>query len=119
MHEAFGITQIINLIIRFALGSGQKPYCDIPANTYCGGNFKGIENNLDYIKGMGFDAIWISPIVANYPRNFHGYAAQNIYQINPYFGTVEEFLSLVKACKANGRIPYLTFIRVFFFYFVF
>jgi len=36
---------------------------------------------------MGFDAIWISPIVKNYPNDFHGYAAMNIYEINPYFGT--------------------------------
>jgi alpha-amylase len=29
---------------------------------FCGGDFKGIQQNLNYIKGMGFDAIWISPI---------------------------------------------------------
>lgn len=36
---------------------------------------------------MGFDAIWISPIVKNYPNDWHGYAAMNIYEINPHFGT--------------------------------
>lgn len=30
---------------------------------YCGGTFKGLEGKLDYIKGMGFDAIWITPVV--------------------------------------------------------
>lgn len=30
---------------------------------YCGGTWKGLEGKLDYIQGMGFDAIWISPIV--------------------------------------------------------
>lgn len=30
---------------------------------YCGGTFKGLESKLDYIKGMGFDAIWITPVV--------------------------------------------------------
>ena len=31
--------------------------------NYCGGTFKGLESKLDYIKGMGFDAIWITPVV--------------------------------------------------------
>lgn len=30
---------------------------------YCGGTFKGIESKLDYIQGMGFDAIWLTPVV--------------------------------------------------------
>ena len=32
-------------------------------SQYCGGNYQGIINHLDYIQGMGFNAIWISPIV--------------------------------------------------------
>lgn len=30
---------------------------------YCGGTFKGLQSKLDYIKGMGFDAIWITPVI--------------------------------------------------------
>ena len=33
--------------------------------NYCGGTFKGLESKLDYIKGMGFDAIWITPVVSS------------------------------------------------------
>lgn len=51
---------------------------------------------------MGFDAIWISPVVINYPNAFHGYAAMNIYGINPHFGTVNDFLNLVNACHQNN-----------------
>lgn len=32
---------------------------------YCGGTFQGLEGKLDYIRGMGFDAIWITPVVAS------------------------------------------------------
>jgi alpha-amylase len=36
--------------------------------NYCGGTFKGLESKLDYIQGLGFDAIWITPVVASkYP----------------------------------------------------
>jgi alpha-amylase len=31
--------------------------------NYCGGTFKGLEGKLDYIQGLGFDAIWITPVV--------------------------------------------------------
>lgn len=30
---------------------------------YCGGTFKGLQGKLDYIRGMGFDAIWITPVI--------------------------------------------------------
>lgn len=59
---------------------------------YCGGTFKGIERQLGYIAGMGFDAIWLSPFFANVKDGYHGYWPLNIYQVNPRFsscGTVE------------------------------
>ena len=65
---------------------------------YCGGTFKGIMNNLDYIQGMGFDAIWMSPVVENTPGGYHGYWAKNLYEINPYFGTSDDLKDLVQAC---------------------
>lgn len=41
--------------------------------NYCGGTFKGLQSKLDYIHGMGFDAIWITPVVESkqymYPGN--------------------------------------------------
>ena len=67
-------------------------------SKYCGGNFKGIIQKLDYIKGMGFDAIWISPVIENYPGSYHGYHFTNLYTINPYFGTEADFIALIKAC---------------------
>lgn len=36
--------------------------------NYCGGTFKGLQSKLDYIQGMGFDAIWITPVVASKQR---------------------------------------------------
>ena len=59
-------------------------------HKYCGGSFKGIQAKLDYIKGMGFDAIWISPIPENYGDDYHGYAALDWYKVNPHFGTEQD-----------------------------
>lgn len=86
---------------RYAHGDGSKPACDL--SKYCGGNFKGIQNNLDYIKNMGFNAIWISPIVKNYDEiaSYHGYWLSDINAINPHFGTEQEFKDLIAACHAK------------------
>ena len=81
---------------RFARTDGQVTKCG-DLHHYCGGTFKGIEDNLDYIKNMGFDAIWISPVPENYGEDYHGYGALTWYKINPYFGTADEFKSLIKA----------------------
>lgn len=86
---------------RFARPDGDQSPCD-NLQGYCGGTFRGIEQHLDYITGMGFDAIWISPIVVNTPGGYHGYWLQNLYGINPYFGTEQDLQNLVAACHARG-----------------
>lgn len=51
---------------RFArTDSSTSAPCDL--SNYCGGTWQGIINKLDYIQGMGFTAVWISPIVKNIP----------------------------------------------------
>lgn len=46
---------------RFSRGNGDDTECT-QLNVFCGGTFNGMTDHLDYIEGMGFDAIWISPI---------------------------------------------------------
>lgn len=69
---------------------------------YCGGTFKGIEDGLEYIKGMGFDAIWISPVIDNLDGGYHGYWGRNWEEVNSNFGTSDDLKSLVKACHREG-----------------
>jgi len=37
--------------------------------NYCGGTFRGLQSKLDYIQGLGFDAIWITPVVSSTSTN--------------------------------------------------
>lgn len=57
---------------RFAYGNGtdeeDAPACAVEQGLYCGGTWKGITSKLDYIQGMNFDAIWISPVVKQLPQ---------------------------------------------------
>jgi len=48
--------------------------CDGVAGNigYLGGDFKGLADNLDYIRGLGFNAVWITPIVQNPDEAFTG-----------------------------------------------
>ncbi|MEO7299157.1 MAG: alpha-amylase family glycosyl hydrolase, partial [Verrucomicrobiota bacterium] len=59
-----------------------------------GGDFQGIEQKLDYIKSLGFTAIWLSPIVLNGNGEYHGYAAKNFYQVDPHWGTLSNLQSM-------------------------
>ena len=82
---------------RFAKeGEDIKEECDL--TNYCGGTFKGLQQNLDYISGMGFDAIWISPILKNKDGSYHGYHNIDLYSINEHFGSSEDLKDLIKAC---------------------
>ncbi|KAG9750324.1 alpha-amylase, partial [Aureobasidium melanogenum] len=92
---------------RFARTDGSTTAsCDV--NEYCGGSFQGIINKLDYIQQMGFSAIWISPVVKNIRSSgqdgdsYHGYWAQDIYQVNTNFGSASDLVSLSKALHGRG-----------------
>ena len=52
------------------------------------GDFEGLIEKLDYIKALGFSAIWITPIVENCSGlDYHGYHAMNLKKIDPRYGT--------------------------------
>jgi alpha-amylase len=86
---------------RFARSDGSTQVCTNLSN-YCGGDYKGMINKLDYIKDMGFDAIWISPIVDNLDPGYHGYWARNWEQVNSHFGSEQDLIDLVNAAHDKG-----------------
>ena len=67
-----------------------------------GGDFKGIEEKLDYIKSLGATAIWISPVVLNDRGAFHGYAGMDFYKVDPHWGAMSDLKHLVRAAHARG-----------------
>lgn len=69
-----------------------------------GGDIRGIINHLDYIKDMGFTAIWATPMLENdMPAySYHGYAITNHYRVDPRYGTLEEYKELSNKAKQKG-----------------
>jgi len=69
-----------------------------------GGDIKGIINHLDYIDEMGFTAIWSTPVLTNdmSESSYHGYAITDLYQPDPRFGTMDEYIELASKSKERG-----------------
>lgn len=69
-----------------------------------GGDIRGIINNLDYIKDMGFTAIWPTPMLENNMEkySYHGYSITNHYKVDPRYGTLEDYKELSVKMKASG-----------------
>lgn len=73
--------------------------------VFQGGNLKGITRRLDYIKGLGCTAVWLSPIFKNRQEQngtYHGYGIQDFLQVDPRFGTLEDLQELVRQAHARG-----------------
>ncbi|HEY5800343.1 MAG TPA: glycoside hydrolase family 13 protein [Burkholderiaceae bacterium] len=69
-----------------------------------GGDIKGMQDHLDYIAGMGYTAIWPTPLTdSNQPQySYHGYAATDTYKIDPRYGSNEQYKAFVAQARARG-----------------
>lgn len=86
---------------------------------YHGGDLKGLTEKLDYIQGLGVTAIWFAPIFKNKPvqgtpgkesAGYHGYWVTDFTQVDPHFGTNDEFRTFVDAAHARGMKVYMDII---------
>lgn len=73
-------------------------------NARHGGDLRGIINKLDYIQDLGFTTIWLNPVLENKMPggSYHGYAITDFYQVDPRFGSNEEYVELVDKAHAKG-----------------
>ncbi len=108
-HAGFSSSDVMYLIMtdRFAHGNSEAdpPGDDRSApRGWHGGNFAGIEQHLDYLQQLGVTTIWTTPVVSNgnMPESYHGYAATDLYAIDPHFGTLAEYRHLSDALHARG-----------------
>ncbi|MHA6325711.1 alpha-amylase family glycosyl hydrolase [Roseivivax sp. CAU 1753] len=73
------------------------------------GDLAGIEARLDHLVDLGVDAAWISPIYPS-PMKDAGYDVSDYTGIDPIFGTLEDFESLIAAAHARGLRVLLDFV---------
>jgi glycosidase len=114
-YRGFDASDVVYLITpdRFANGNpgndmvpGMKEKKVDRTDDYArhGGDIRGIIDHLDYIDGMGFTAIWPSPLLTNdMPRSsYHGYAITDFYEVDPRFGTLQEYKELSRKARSRG-----------------
>lgn len=65
------------------------------------GDINGIIEKLDYIKNLGVDVIWLTPIYVS-PQKDNGYDIADYYNIDPLFGTMKDFENLLKEVHGRG-----------------
>jgi len=83
---------------------------------YHGGDLKGTIRRLDYIKGLGATAVWLTPVFVNKPvqgspghesSGYHGYWITDFTRVDPHLGTDADFKALVDAVHARGMKFYM------------
>ncbi|HDR8257915.1 TPA: alpha,alpha-phosphotrehalase [Bacillus cereus] len=65
------------------------------------GDIKGVTEKLDYLKELGVDYIWLTPIYQS-PQNDNGYDVSDYYSIDPSYGTMEEFEEFLAEAKVRN-----------------
>ncbi|HEV2989732.1 MAG TPA: alpha-amylase family glycosyl hydrolase [Candidatus Angelobacter sp.] len=73
--------------------------------AYHGGDLRGIQQHLPYLKDLGVTTLWITPIYNNDDhtgRDYHGYGAVDLYSVEEHFGTLDDYRSLVHTAHNLG-----------------
>ncbi|CRK57908.1 Neopullulanase / Maltodextrin glucosidase [Alloactinosynnema sp. L-07] len=78
---------------------------------YHGGDLPGLRSKLDYLKGMGITAIWMTPMFANQwvqgsgddvSAGYHGYWTTDFTRLDPHFGTTDDMRAVIADAHAKG-----------------
>jgi neopullulanase len=111
--DGFSPDDVIYLIMPDRFDDGDRTN-DFPSSgaydlnsprAYHGGDLRGIQQRLPYLKDLGVTTIWITPIYQNDDRtgrDYHGYGATDLYAVEKHLGTLADYRSLVKAAHARG-----------------
>lgn len=109
MPDRFANGDVINDVVstlRDTLHSRQNPF------SRHGGDIKGVENKLDYLKDLGITSVWMTPVVendmplqkewGNEVAGYHGYWITDHYTIDPRFGGNAAYKQLAESVHAKG-----------------
>lgn len=119
-RQGFSSADVLYMLMpdRFAQGKDHNPQVK-GMNTYVedrtqpslrhGGDLQGIREHLDYFNDLGVTALWLTPVLENNSPDseegfstYHGYATTNYYQVDPRFGTNDDYKALIEEAHAKG-----------------
>lgn len=123
-HSGAGQTIYILMPDRFANGDKANDTGGIPGGAeehgfdltrtgyFQGGDFPGLIGKLDYIQGLNVTTLWTTPPFKNNPvqsgsAGYHGYWINDFLNIDPHFGTNDDYRAFVTQAHARGLRVYL------------
>lgn len=108
-HAGFSASDTMYLIMtdRFADGdvsNDPQPSERSLARGWHGGDFRGIEQHLDYLQQLGVTTLWTTPVYDNDggDRAYHGYSATDLYKTDPHFGSMDGLRRLSDALHRHS-----------------
>lgn len=78
----------------------EQPYGDQTVHGKLGGTLNGIAENVDYLKALGINCVYLNPIFA--AGEYHKYDLLDYYHVDPCFGGDKAFRNLVNTLHASG-----------------
>ena len=112
--QGFNSSDVVYLIMPDRFANGDTKNDSIPGmlegvhrekgGERHGGDLKGIQERLDYIKDLGVTALWLNPVLENNQKrsSYHGYAITDLYNVDRRFGGNEAYLSLIDKSHQMG-----------------
>ena len=113
LETDFNAITIYQVMVSSFQGDGSSCYCTGYGPSSHKGNLKGIINALDYIKGLNVNALWLTPIFDSTGGSggdklqSTGYFATDYFNIDPKFGSKDDFRRLVQGCHERGMYIFL------------
>jgi glycosidase len=85
-------------------GAAPGTYDRARPKTYHGGDLKGVQEHLPYLKELGVTALWLTPLYDNddATSDYHGYGAVDEYAVEDHFGGMKDYQELVAAGHQLG-----------------
>ena len=100
-HDGYKYTQELNII-----DDNYRNYYEVFLYSFYDsdgdgiGDINGLRQKLDYITDMGFNGIWLMPIMPS--TTYHKYDVTDYYGIDKQYGTIEDFRALISECDERG-----------------
>ena len=76
-----------------------RSFCD--SNNDGFGDIKGIISKLDHLVNLGINCVWLSPVYCS-PQEDNGYDISDYYNIDPLFGTLDDFKMMIEEMHKRG-----------------
>jgi len=107
--HGFSSNDVMYLVMtdRFADGDTSNdpdPNQRAVARGWHGGDFRGIEQHIDYLKTLGVTTVWTTPVYSNAGASqaYHGYSATDMYAVDPHFGALDDYKHLAETLHQQG-----------------